>query len=413
VPAQQRLRRDEKRRYLFSKGLPLPSFVTGNCQEFYEQIVPRVSMRSLSHLISLVQNWNLPTDQLVEAIRTYIVDILHNFAWSSTRGASDAQKKLQSVGLSAYGRVLGAMLPADLESLLDLLRRKNVHSASRYVSGIATSNKDLFYTVTDGVRDVNLLVEEAWRRYDGTTSFVANRVSFFRRFPLRIRKQLIQQAPAGAIEAWILIGIPVLAVQTLAILYSSTDDTEAGQARRVELRQLASARLDRATVHELRSLPRVLWRLRIDERSVFGSHVLRSLMSRAFIALEQLHDDEHAALRILYDIARTSERYRDVVLRRLVWLLSDNVRPSTSWDYWACCGLVHVLGGDVQPALPPMTDQIDRGFLQRWLEMTTPQEAALTVIGADHIGVDLEILPTGSASKNYSGGISIFITSLQ
>jgi hypothetical protein len=378
---------------IFSKGLTIPSFVSGDCREFYEQTVPYMSMRSLSRLIFLVRRWDLPIDGLLDTIDLHFVDVLRNFAWSSARGASDLQSQLRGLGLRAHGRVLGIMLPADTASLLEMLKHKNVHASARYVSGIATANKDLFHTITAGIRDIDPLIDEAWRGYNGKTSYVANRIAFFRRFPLRIRKALISRAPPGAIEAWALVGIPYLAVQTLAILYSDTDNGEAGQERREELRQLASARLSRARVHELRNLPYVLWRSKITDRSVFGRHLLRSLTNRAFVELEQTREDEHAALRILFDVSQTSQRYQDVVRNRLTLLLSENVGPSVSWDYWTCCGLIRALGGSAEPALPPSIEAADRDILPSWLQTATPHEAALAVIGADHVGVNADKLP--------------------
>ncbi|MET0132590.1 MAG: hypothetical protein ABW215_03255, partial [Kibdelosporangium sp.] len=116
-----------------------PPGILSDPTPLYRHIVSIASMRTLAELVKFVRRLELPLDALRAEIRSGFFSILRGYAWSSTKGAVEVANSIRGIGLSDHGRVLNVMQPADAESIIELLAKRNPHYAARYINSLARS----------------------------------------------------------------------------------------------------------------------------------------------------------------------------------------------------------------------------------------------------------------------------------
>jgi hypothetical protein len=363
------------------------SFITSDLRAFFEHVVKYGSSRTLARLIAFCRKNNIDLGELPSVIEEQFLYILMNVSWSSERGLRDAASAIAGLGCRQHARILSAMISVDIETLLWMLKSRNPHNAARQIGQVARANNFLFREALQEIPPKRYLdlAEAAWAGYTpGDNAFVGNRIIFFMKFPVDIRKRLLITAPEGSLEAWALAGVPNHALTTLWLSYTLSIRANNGAITRLRILSSLESIIRTAAPNRIANFPFLMAEAFHIPRSAYFSRLLNAmLLERALHIVEEEHYGEHSAIRLLVDIIQY-EQGPLAAQSAIRHILEDTVGACSMYDQSVLFGIWDILYSEVSPGLPPVLlgPSSDRAVLRQWLSEASPVEAALAVVGS-------------------------------
>src|ERR1019366_865898 len=182
---------------------------------------------------------------------------------------------LRGTGLLPVDQILRVLLPHDEEWLESALLNSSPPGPAWNVRRWRQTNKQQWLRLKN-TPNMDRLAAAAWARWDGSWSFVTNRVVLTKALPAPLGRAILRAAPTEAITLWLSKGRPPIGANIARICIV---DPRADDVRRSDIASTYIARLEAARLNEVRQVPGALHSASAAN-SPFGHAVLRCCLAK-------------------------------------------------------------------------------------------------------------------------------------